>query len=79
MARGPFGPHRCRNSRNDVRCSHALPRLRFDSVDSLQCRVVRHADVFRRRGGQVWPFLLGKVAAGGPTPPFCFGPARRAF
>ena len=79
VARGPFDPRRCRTSHRDVRCSHALPRLRADGVDSLQCRVVRRADAGRRRGAQAWSFLLEEVAAGGPTPPFRFGPARHAF
>ena len=79
VALGPSGPHRCRTSRRDGRCNRALLRPRTDVNDSLQCRVVRRVDVGCQRGGRAWSFSLVGVAADGPTPPFCFGLAHRAF
>ena len=57
VARGPFGPRRCRTSRHDVRCNRALPRPHAGGVDSPRCHAVRRVDADCRRGERAWSFF----------------------
>ena len=79
VARGPSGPRRCHTSHRDVRCNRALPHPLTDGVDSLRCHSTRRVDADCRHGGREWSFFLEGEAVDGPTPPFRFGAAHRAF
>jgi len=66
-------------SHRDARCNRALLRPRTDGVDSLRCHATRRVDADCRQGGRERSFFLEGVAVDGPTPPFRFGVAHRAF